>query len=160
MTRLAVWTYRTPAGARRAVRALLAVPDAGPGVHDGALVDWPRSDRSPHAAQLEELAGPEALGASFWDMVFGFVFVLPDLAAAKGESPAPVWGALADGGIDELFLQALRARTGPGTSALCLLHADEVAVLLDEACEDSGEPIVAVLDEQQLGALQRVFPRR
>lgn len=127
-------------------------------MHDGVLVEWPRGAKAPRVARVEEPVGPDALGSGFWDLLLGLVFVLPGLAAAKDESPAQVWGALADGGIDEAFLEGVSTGTGRGTSSLWLLHADDISALLDELLQESASPVVASLDGQRFRALQQVFP--
>ena len=160
MTELTVWTFGDRATARKAARQLRDLDPSGLRVNDAALVEWNPGERSPVAGQLEELAGPSALGAAFWDMIFGLVFVFPRLADATDTSTARPGDALVDGGIDDTFLDHVRKRVVAGTSALWVLGEEDVARALVQGWEpDDRDPIVAALDDQQQRALHRVFPR-
>jgi uncharacterized membrane protein len=160
MAQLTVWIFEELTGARAAGSQVDELSARGlVQVHDGALVEWARGETSPTAEQLEELAGPRALGARFWDLIFGIAFLFPLLAGADA-SAAPIWDLLVDGGIPDSFLESVRTRVVPGTSALWLLGADEVSGTLAEIVPKScGEPVVATLDDLRQRALHEVFPR-
>jgi uncharacterized membrane protein len=161
MTELTVWTFSGPARGRRAVREVRALTSQSVvEVDDGALVEWREGERSPRAGQLEELAGPRALGVTFWDMIFGLVFLLPLLTEEPDAAPARLWDSLVDGGIPDTFLDQVREHVVPGTSALWLLGPDEISGVLSQRWPRHGAgPIVARLDDQRQRALHEVFPR-
>ena len=161
MAQLSVWTFADPAAARHAARHVQALAaQAGLSLHDGALLEWAPGDRSPETWQPEQLAGPDALGTTFWDMIFGIVFLGPLLADAADGWPVRLWDSLANAGIQDTFLEEVHERVVPGTSALWVLADEDLTRVLEEAWRaECGSPVVAVVDERRRRALHRVFPR-
>ncbi len=53
-------------------------------IQDAAVVTWEVSKKKPKTRQLNNLAGPLALGGAFWGMLFGLLFFVPLLGAAIG----------------------------------------------------------------------------
>ena len=116
MATLTVWRFDALDGADDAVATveLLARQDLIT-VHDGATVARQPGARKPRTRQLDNLTGADALGGMFWGMLFGLVFFVPLLDAAMAET-----------GIDNRFIERVRATVTPGTSALFLLSSNAV----------------------------------
>ena len=127
MATLTVWKINDPAGADRAEEKLGALQKQGLiKVHDAAVVSWPEGKKKPKTRQLHNLAGAGALGGAFWGLLFGLIFFIPILGLAIGAASGAIAGALTDVGIDDRFINELRERVTPGTSALFLLTSDAV----------------------------------
>ena len=155
MATLTVQQFATADGAGQAVPVLgrLAVDDA-------ALVEWEAGDRRPRIRQLTETASSGAIGDGFWSLLLGLVFFVPLLGAEIGAAaPGALSGALADVGIDDHFINRVRDRVTPGTSALFLLTSDSEDPMIGAAFAggSSTEPITTRLDPQQEAALRAVF---
>ena len=86
-------------------------------VHDAAVVTWPSDKKQPKTRQAHNLAGAGALGGAFWGMLFGLIFFVPFLGAAIGAGIGAISGALMDVGIDDTFIDQVRDKVTPGTSA-------------------------------------------
>jgi uncharacterized membrane protein len=152
MATLAVWQYDTADGAGRAATSLeLLADDDAPVLQDAALVEWQAGARKPRTRQLEDSPATGALDVGFWGLLFGLIFYVPLLGAAIGAATGALAGALADIGIDDHFINRVRDRVTPGTSALFLLTSGGLA--------DRGAAalITAELDRDQEAALRAVF---
>jgi uncharacterized membrane protein len=145
---LTVWQFGTADGASRA--ANLLDPRS---IDDAALVEWPAGDRRPRTRQLSD----GGLGSGFWGLLLGLVFFVPLLGAAMGATTGTLAGALSDVGIDDRFINRVRDRVTPGTSALFLITDDAGA--LHEALVEGPRPevIATDLDADQEAALRAVF---
>ena len=160
MTQLTVWVFDDPRRVPRAVREVadLAARDRLR-VQDGASVAWPEGAALPRARQEGALGGPDALGTSFWHLLFGLAFLVPMMSEVADSSSDPLWGSLLDAGIDQDFLQQVRMRVVLGTSAVLVLGEDDVSRNLTarwaEECED---PVVATIPRRLKRALREVFP--
>ena len=160
MTQLTVWVFDDPRRVRRAVREVadLAAHDRLR-VHDGASVAWPQGAAMPRARQEGALGGPGALGTSFWHLLFGLAFLVPLMSEVADSSSDPLWGSLVDAGIDQEFLQQVRARVVLGTSALFVLGEDAVArALAGPWAAECDDPVVATIPSRLQRALREVFP--
>lgn len=159
---LSVWKFDTAEGARRAVRDLEEMQRLHSerllGILDCATVTWEK-DKRPVTKQGSPSGSTAALGGAFWGMLVGLVFFVPMLRAAMGSSRGTFAGSMADVGIDDGFIEKLRAHVTPGTSALFLLTSaaglDRVEDRL--AAQAPAEPIHTTLSEAQDSALRRVF---
>jgi len=67
------------------------------------------------------MTGAGALGGAFWGFLFGLIFFIPLLGLAMGAAMGALGGSLADVGIDDDFIQQVREKVTPGTSALFAL---------------------------------------
>ena len=67
-----------------------------------------------------------ALGGTFWGMLFGLIFFVPLLGAAIGAGIGALAGSMTDVGIDDSFINSVKQRVTPGTSALFVLSSDAV----------------------------------
>jgi uncharacterized membrane protein len=97
-------------------------------IQDGAIVTWPVGSKKPKTTQLSQAAatGVGALGGAFWGMLFGLLFFVPFLGLAVGAAMGALIGHFANYGISEDFINQVRAKITPGTSALFLLTSGAV----------------------------------
>jgi uncharacterized membrane protein len=157
---LAVWTFDTASGAEVAATGLgqLAARQVVT-VVDVATVSWAKDATRPTVQPWSTAPEPEALGPAFWGLLFGLVFFVPLLGAALGTPVGGVPGSLADVGIDDTFVNKVRDRVTPGTSALFVLTTDDVTDGISEVLAPN-EPAALVftrLTEEQAAALREVF---
>ena len=160
MGTLAAWTFDTPTGADAAATALqslvgreILVP------RDAATVSWELAWGKPRTQQLA-LTGPGgSLGSAFWGLLFGMVFYVPLLGAATSAAGGALAGSLTDVGINDNFINKVRDRVTPGTSALFVLGPDAVIDAVEIAFTEhrpTGK-ILTSLSTEQDRALRSVF---
>jgi uncharacterized membrane protein len=127
MATLTVWKFSTPDGADQAITTLesLAKQELIK-LHDAATVSWPADKKKPKTRQLASTTGAGALGGAFWGLLFGLLFFIPLLGMAIGAAAGALGGSLADVGIDDDFIAAVRQKVTPGTSALFIMTSDAV----------------------------------
>ena len=119
---LTAWRFDDPGGAEAALARLRTLAEQGLiTVDDAAIVSWPTTRRRPQTRDLGSLTGPGALWGGFWGMLLGLIFVVPLAGLALGAAAGALAGSLADVGIDTAFIERVRERVTPGTSALFLL---------------------------------------
>ncbi|GAA1779246.1 DUF1269 domain-containing protein [Nocardioides hankookensis] len=157
---MTVWQFGTVDGAGRAALALDRSSRTDEiGIQDAALVHWADGDRKPRTQHLACGLTAAPLDDGFWGLLFGLVFFVPLLGAAIGAAMGAETGALDDVGVDDRFMNRVRDRVTPGTSALFLLTTgpvvDEVRAVL--ADRPSAEPISTSLDASQEAAVRAVF---
>ena len=128
-------------------------------VQDAAVVSWEVGKKKPKTRQLNNLAAAGALGGAFWGMLFGLLFFIPLLGAAMGAGIGALTGSMADVGIDDGFINAVKQRVTPGTSALFLLTSDAVLDRIKDEFPSSGnaELIASNLSAEQEEKLRQVF---
>jgi uncharacterized membrane protein len=127
MATLTAWKFDTPDGAGRAESVLVELSKQGLiTIHDAATVEWQPDKRKPKTRQLNSLTQAGALGGAFWGLLFGLLFFVPLLGAAAGAAAGALGGSLTDAGINDDFINSVKAKVTPGTSALFLLSADAV----------------------------------
>src|SRR5437762_9883672 len=95
-------------------------------VVDGAIVTWPAGASKPKTEQLRNMTGIGALGGAFWGMLFGLLFFVPFFGLAVGAAIGALAGHFAHYGIDEDFINSVRSKITPGSSALFLLTSGAV----------------------------------
>ena len=59
-------------------------------------------------------------------LLFGLIFFVPILGLAIGAATGALFGSMADVGISNAFINDVRQKVTPGTSALFLLSSDAV----------------------------------
>ena len=134
MATLTVWKFPTATGANDAVATLQSLQKQQLiTLHDAATVSWPADRKRPKTRQLNDLTGAGALGGSFWGLLFGLLFFVPLLGMAVGAAAGAIGGALSDVGIDDDFIDTVRARVQPGSSALFVLSSGAVVDRVHEA---------------------------
>lgn len=134
MATLTVWKFDDPQGAENVENTLLDLQKQELiNVIDAAVVSWPEGANKPKTRQLTNLAGMGALSGMFWGMLFGLIFLMPLLGAAIGAAAGALGGQMADVGIDDDFIESVKSKVTPGTSALFLMSGDAVLDRVREA---------------------------
>ena len=157
-----VWKFDTPDGAEETMHALEELAREGLiDLHDAAALSWPSSTTKLRTIELHPATGVGggALGGSFWGLLLGFIFFVPLLGAALGTATGLISDALSAVGIDDGFINRVRDRVTPGTSALFVLTTDSV---VDSVRDTLGgrlpsDPIFTDLTDGQEAALRDVF---
>ncbi len=127
-------------------------------VVDGAIVSWPAGASKPKTEQLRSMTGIGALGGAFWGMLFGLLFFVPFFGLAVGAAVGALAGHFANYGIDKDFIESVRSKITPGTSALFLLTSGAVVDRVVEAVKDIPFEIVQTnLSKEQEAALKEAF---
>ena len=157
---LTVWKFKTAEGAETASNTIQQLARENLiTVRDAATVRWEEGAKKPKTKQLNSTTGAGALGGSFWGMLFGLLFFVPLLGAAIGAATGALSGALTDVGIDDGFINRVRDKITPGTSALFILSSDAVVEKIQDAFagQEAPELIFTNLDAEQEAALREVF---
>ena len=159
MPTLTVWRFPSPYGADAAEYTLGELQRQELiKVHDAAVVRWETGDKKPRTRQANHLTGGGALGGSFWGLLFGLVFFVPILGMAVGAAVGAMSGSLSDAGINEDFINSVRGKVTPGTSALFILSSDAVMHKVTQAFAGRDmEMITTNLSVEQEMALREAF---
>jgi uncharacterized membrane protein len=159
MATLTVWKFPTAAGAEDAEFKLKALQSGELiKVHDAAVISWPEGAKKPQTRQMKNLIGAGAMGGAFWGLLFGVLFFVPLLGMAVGAASGAWTASLKDVGIDDDFIDSVREKVTPGTSALFLLSSDAVVDRVREAFEGSEAELIRTnLSSEQEAALREVF---
>src|SRR2546423_1966908 len=127
-------------------------------IEDGAIVTWPEGAKKPKTKQLHDMTGAGALGGAFWGMLFGLLFFVPFFGLAVGAAMGALAGHFAHYGIDDDFINSVRAKITPGTSALFLLTSGAVLDKVAEGVKDIQFEIIQTnLSKEQEAALKEAF---
>jgi uncharacterized membrane protein len=127
MASFTVWKFDSASGADDALSTLERLQkEELIEVQDAAVVSWPEGAKKPKTEQLRSLAGAGALGGAFWGLLFGLIFFVPILGLAIGAATGALAGSLTDVGIDDDFIDEVRKKVTPGTSALFLISSNAV----------------------------------
>jgi uncharacterized membrane protein len=125
---------------------------------DGAIVSWAAGASKPKTDQLRNLTGIGALGGAFWGMLFGLLFFVPFFGLAVGAAIGALAGHFAHYGIDDDFINSVRSKITPGTSALFLLTSGAVIDRVAEGVKDIPFEIIQTnLSKEQEAALKEAF---
>lgn len=159
MATLTAWKFDTPEGAAQAESTLVSLSKQQLiNIYDAATVEWLPGKRKPKTRQLENLTGAGALGGAFWGLLFGILFFMPLLGMAIGAGAGALGGSMADAGIDDEFINSVKAKVTPGTSALFLLSSDAVLDRVKEAFAGvHAELIHTNLSNEDEAKLREVF---
>ena len=159
MATLTAWAFPGSGDAERAVEQLKALQAQQlVTIQDAAIVSWEIGAKKPKTRQLNNLAGAGALGGAFWGMLFGLLFFVPLLGAAVGAAVGALTGSMADVGIDDNFINGVKQRVTPGTSALFLLSSDAVVDRVKEGMgEFNGDLVASNLSADEEAKLREVF---
>src|SRR6266513_4751800 len=127
-------------------------------IEDGAIVTWPVGASKPKTKQLTNMTGVGALGGAFWGMLFGLLFFVPFFGLAVGAAMGALMGHFAHYGIDESFINQVRSKITPGTSALFLLESGAVVDKVAEGVKDIQFEIIQTnLSKEQEAQLKEAF---
>ena len=159
MATLTVWRFPDANGADRAEGTLERLQKEGLiKVHDAAIVSWADGAKKPKTRQLNSLTGVAALSGSFWGLLFGLIFLVPLLGMAVGAAIGAMTGSLSHVGIDEDFIDAVRAQVTPGTSALFVLSQDTVLDRVVEPFKETGATLLSTnLSDAEAARLRDAF---
>jgi uncharacterized membrane protein len=127
-------------------------------IQDGAILTWPEGAKKPKTRQLSNMTGVGALGGAFWGMLFGLLFFIPFLGLAIGAAMGALMGHFAHYGIDEGFIDQVRSKITPGTSALFLLTSGAVVDKVADAVKGQQFDIIQTnLSKEQEDQLRKDF---
>ena len=130
-------------------------------IEDGAIVTWPAGAKKPKTKQLSsttETTATGALGGAFWGMLFGLLFFVPFFGMAVGAAVGALMGHFARYGIDESFIDQVRGKVTPGTSALFLLTSGAVVDKVAAAVKGQQFEIIQTnLSKEQEDQLRQAF---
>jgi uncharacterized membrane protein len=159
MATLTVWKFDTATGADDAETTLVSLSKDGLiKIHGAATVSWAEGRKKPKTRPLHSYAGVGAIGGAFWGLLFGLLFFVPFLGVALGATIGGVAGALTDVGIDDDFIEAVRRKVTPGTSALFVLSSDAVVDAIRGAFAGSHPELIrSNLTDDQEAKLREAF---
>ena len=122
---LTVWLYDSAMGAAAGEVRLkdLQQKDALT-VHDAVTVTWIPGAHEPRLGHLRHETTAAASKASVLGALLGSLVLTPVVGAAAGAGIGALAHRLRGTGIDREFLEKLKARMQPGTSALVVLSSD------------------------------------
>ncbi len=159
MASLTVWKFDDPGKADEVLgrlgelqkQALITVQDA-------AVVSWPADKKKPKTRQLSDLTAAGGVGGAFWGLLFGLIFFMPLLGMAIGAITGAIGGHFTKIGIDEDFINSVREKVTPGTSALFLMSANAVVDRVAKELEDVHAELISTnLSEEQEAQLREAF---
>jgi len=159
MATLTAWKFSSPYGADDA-RATLEKLQSEQliQVQDAAVVSWEPGRKKPKTRELHSMKKTGALGGGFWGLLFGLIFFVPILGLAIGAAAGAFFGSLADVGISDEFIERVRQKVTPGTSALFLLSADAVMDRVKAEFKDSSPELISTnLSAEQEAKLREAF---
>ena len=159
MSTLTAWKFPTPQGADDALDRLQKLQAQQLiTVQDAAVVSWEIGRKKPKTRELNSTSARGALGGGFWGLLFGLIFFVPILGLAVGAALGALSGSLVDVGISDDFINAVREKVTPGTSALFLLSSDAVQDRVREEFQGvQAELISTNLSTDQEDKLREAF---
>ena len=159
MATLTAWKFATPYGADAALEKLEGLQGRQLiQVQDAAVVSWEEGRKKPKTHEMHSAKGIGALGGGFWGLLFGLIFFVPILGLAIGAAAGALMGSMADVGITDSFIDSVRQKVTPGTSALFLLSSDAVIDRVrDEFQGTEAELISTNLSAEQEQKLRDAF---
>jgi uncharacterized membrane protein len=159
MASLTVWKFGAPFGADAALDKLqLLQQQELIVVRDAAVVSWEEGKSKPKTRQLHNTKMGGALGGGFWGLLFGMIFFVPLLGLAIGAAAGALAGSLTDVGISDSFINEVRDKVTPGTSALFLLSSDAVFDRISGEFADTGAELISTnMSQEQESRLRAAF---
>jgi uncharacterized membrane protein len=159
MATLTAWKFDTPQGADEALNKLEKLSrDYLINLHDAAVVSWEVGKKKPKTHEMHDTTKSGALGGAFWGMLFGLIFFVPFLGAAIGAASGALFGSMRDVGISDDFIQGVREKVTPGTSALFALTSGAVQDKVADAFQGiQAELIRTNLSDEQEARLREAF---
>src|SRR5688572_26331300 len=159
MATLSALKFNDPSAADRVLLALQGMQERQLiTLEDAAVVSWPEDRKKPQTRQLYSMGGAGALGGSFWGFLFGLIFFIPLLGMAVGAAMGALAGSMADVGIDDDFIRAVRQQVTPGTSALFVMTSNAVVYRVIDEFKESGATLVSTnLSKEQEDKLRAAF---
>ena len=144
MATLTAWKFSSPYGADDALATLEKLQSEQLiQVQDAAVVSWEPGRKKPKTRELHSMKKTGALGGGFWGLLFGLIFFVPILGLAIGAAAGALFGSLADVGISDEFIDRVREKVTPGTSALFLLSSDAVMDRVSAEFKNTGAELIS-----------------
>jgi uncharacterized membrane protein len=159
MATLTAWKFDSPYGADDALATLEKLQsEALIQVQDAAVVSWEPGRKKPRTREMHSTKKAGALGGAFWGFLFGLIFFIPILGLAIGAATGALFGSLADVGISDSFINSVREKVTPGTSALFLLSSDAVVDRVRTEFQNSHAELISTnLSAEQEAKLRDAF---
>jgi uncharacterized membrane protein len=159
MATLTAWKFSSPYGADDALATLEKLQsEALIQVQDAAVVSWEPGRSKPRTREMHATKKTGALGGGFWGLLFGLIFFVPILGLAIGAATGALFGSLAGVGISDAFIDSVRQKVTPGTSALFLLSSDAVMDRVAAEFKDSQAELISTnLSAEQESKLREAF---
>jgi uncharacterized membrane protein len=159
MATLSVLKFDSPDGARQMLTTLESLQKQQLiEIQDAAIVTWEQGKKKPKTEQLHSMAGIGALGGAFWGLLFGLLFFIPFLGLAMGAAIGALAGHFSDYGIDDKFINSVKDKVTPGTSALFLLTSHAVVDKIAPQIKGQKFEIIQTnLSKEQEDALRAAF---
>lgn len=161
MATLSAWLFDTPDGAAQAENLLLDLQKQQIlVVQDAATVSWPEGAKKPKTKELTSAGWVGAGMGGLWGLLFGLIFFVPLLGVAIGAGIGALMGHFSDYGISKDFVDSVKSKVVPGTSALFLMTSNANAAKVSEEVKKSGlkaELIESNLSDEQANELRKTF---
>jgi uncharacterized membrane protein len=159
MATLSVWKFDSPDGARQALDKLMELSKQQLiTIQDAAYVTWPVGASKPKTQQAQSMGAAGALGGAFWGMLFGLLFFMPLLGMAIGAAIGGMMGHFTDVGINDEFINQVRAKVTEGTSALFLMSENATIDKVREAFAGTKMELIQTnLSAEQEAQLRAAF---
>lgn len=107
-------------------------------IEDAAEVLWLHGEERPRTRQVHDNTCAGVLGATFWGMLFGLIFIVPSLGMAFGAAFGALTGKFSTYGIDRRFVNSVSENVTEGTSALFLVASGSVVDRVSDAAREEG----------------------
>jgi uncharacterized membrane protein len=122
---LTVWIYDSALGAAAGEVRLKNLRQRNAlHVHDAITVSWMPGAHQPRIGHLRHKTSAAAARGSVLGGLLGLIFLAPALGMAADAGLAALAQRLSGTGIDQAFLEAVKAQLHPETSALVVLSTD------------------------------------
>jgi uncharacterized membrane protein len=122
---LTVWIYDSALGAAAGEVRLRNLRERNAlEVHDAITVTWMPGCHQPRIGHLRHQTSAAAIRGSVLGGLVGLIFFAPVPGVAAGAGIAALAQRLRGTGIDQIFLEEMRAQLHPETSALLVLSGD------------------------------------
>ncbi len=161
MATLSAWLFDTPDGAAKAENLLLELQKQQVlVVQDAATVSWPEGAKKPKTRELTSAGWAGAGMGGLWGLLFGLIFFVPLLGVAIGAGIGALMGHFADYGINKDFIDSVKDKVVPGTSALFLMSSNSNTEKVAEEVKKAGlqaELIQSNLSDDQAEQLRKAF---
>ncbi|MCA9858866.1 MAG: DUF1269 domain-containing protein [Thermomicrobiales bacterium] len=161
MATLSAWLFDTPDGAAKAENLLLDLQKQRVlVVQDAATVSWPEGAKKPKTKELTSAGWVGAGMGGLWGLLFGLIFFVPLLGVAIGAGIGALMGRFSDYGISKDFIDSVKDKVVPGTSALFLMSSNANTEKVAEEVKRAGleaELIQSNLSDEQADELRKTF---
>ena len=159
MATLTVWKFDDPQRAEQVRAQVIELQKKQLiTVHDAVVVSWPEDKKKPRTQQAFSPTGAGASGGAFWGLLFGIIFFVPLFGMAFGAAMGALAGSMRDFGISDEFIETVREKVTPGTSALFLMSSGGVRDRIAEELGDhQGELIATNLSADDETAVREIF---